>query len=195
MLQELHRIFLGDQSLGFMAEVLFRTCIIYFYTLALMRWIGGRSVAQLSIVEFLLVIAIGSAVGDSLFYPDVPLLPAMAAIFLVVVFNKLVDQLILRSDRLTRILEGAPQIVVTDGEMHDQKLKKQGISRSELFMKLRDKGVTDISDVRFAVLEPNGVLSVLTHTRKEQAAGLGLFHPPAIPHAELPEDVRKSLDL
>lgn len=183
MWQELHRIFMGDQDFGFAAEILLRTVIIYSYTLALMRWIGGRSVAQLSIVEFLLVIAIGSAVGDSLFYPDVPLLPAMAAILLVVVFNKLVDKAILTSDRLSRIFEGRPQIVVTDGRIDKEKLRKQGIGEAELYLKLRDKGVMDLAEVRFAVLEPNGVLSVLTASRADAGAS-GLYAPPAIPCEE-----------
>ena len=143
----------------------------------------GAALAGLRpIVEFLLVIAIGSAVGDSLFYPDVPLIPAMLAILLVVLFNKAVDQMILRSDRMTRVLEGEPQIVVTDGRLHYDRLRSQGISMSELFMKLRDKGVTDLSEVHLAVLEPNGMPSVLTHGRKDQAQALALFHPPAVSH-------------
>lgn len=186
MLAELHRIFMGDQELGFLLEILFRTGVIYFYTLTLMRWIGGRSVAQLSVVEFLLVIAIGSAVGDSLFYPDVPLIPAMLAILLVVLFNKAVDQAILKSERLSRFFEGRPQIVVTDGRIHEGILRGQGIGVSELYMKLRDKGVTDIREVRFAVLEANGLLSVLTHEHLDQAKGLGLFQAPAIADAPLP---------
>ncbi|MDP3264688.1 MAG: hypothetical protein U1E06_13565 [Tabrizicola sp.] len=51
-----------------------RTLIIYAYSLLLIRWIGGRGVAQMSVVEFLLVVALGSAVGDAMFYGDVPLL-------------------------------------------------------------------------------------------------------------------------
>lgn len=185
MWQELHRIFMGDQDIVFAAEILLRTVIIYSYTLALMRWIGGRSVAQLSIVEFLLVIAIGSAVGDSLFYPDVPLLPAMAAILLVVLFNKLVDKAILASDRLSRLFEGRPQIVVTDGRIDKAKLHRQGIGEAELYLKLRDKGVADLTEVRFAVLEPNGVLSVLTDD-KARAGASGLYAPPAVPREETP---------
>lgn len=177
--QELQRIFMGDQNLGFMVEILFRTVVIYSYTLALMRWIGGRSVAQLSIVEFLLVIAIGSAVGDSLFYPDVPLIPAMLAILLVVLFNKAVDKAILASDRLSRLFEGRPQIVVTDGRLDRARLRAEGIGEAELYLKLRDKGIVDLGEVRFAVLEPNGVLSVLTHDKADGRAGL--YAPPALP--------------
>ncbi|WP_323032601.1 DUF421 domain-containing protein [Paracoccus sp. (in: a-proteobacteria)] len=153
MLDELHRIFLGDQSFGFAWEIVFRTTIIYFYTLALMRWLGGRTVAQLSIVEFLLVIAIGSAVGDLLFYPDVPLLPAMFAIFLVAAFNKLLDEAILSSDMLSRLFEGRPRIVISDGRVHQDRLRQQGIGMSELYLKLREKGVTDLAEVKFAILE------------------------------------------
>ena len=54
-------MFLGDAPALFYAEILVRTVIIYGYTLLLIRWIGGRSVAQLSMVDTLLVIALGSA--------------------------------------------------------------------------------------------------------------------------------------
>ncbi|WP_323008315.1 DUF421 domain-containing protein [Paracoccus sp. (in: a-proteobacteria)] len=182
MLDELHRIFLGNQSFGFAWEIVFRTTIIYFYTLALMRWLGGRTVAQLSIVEFLLVIAIGSAVGDSLFYPDVPLLPAMFAIFLVAAFNKLLDEAILSSDMLSRLFEGRPRIVISNGRVHQDRLRQQGIGMSELYLKLREKGVTDLAEVKFAILESNGGLSVLTDNRADKA---GLYQPPALPQHEM----------
>ncbi|MDT1063964.1 DUF421 domain-containing protein [Paracoccus sp. CPCC 101403] len=184
MSQELQRIFMGEQDPLFLAEILFRTCIIYFYTLALMRWIGGRSIAQLSIVEFLLVIAIGSAVGDSLFYPDVPLIPAMLAILLVVLANKLVDLAIMQSSRLTRFFEGSPQVVVIEGRVDRHKIRSRGIGEHELYMKLRDKGVDDLSQVLLAVLETNGTVSVLVRSRSEVPA-TGLYQPPALPEAEL----------
>lgn len=182
MLDDLHRIFLGDQDLGFAWEVLLRTGIVYFYTLALMRWLGGRTVSQLSIVEFLLVIAIGSAVGDSLFYPDVPLLPAMFAIFVVAAINKLVDVAIRSSDLLSRLFEGRPRIIITDGRVHDRRLRQQGIGMSELFLKLREKGISDLSQVKFAIVEANGALSILRHDDKGRA---GLYAPPAIPRREM----------
>lgn len=186
MLDDLHRIFMGDQELAFLLEVLFRTAVIYFYTLALMRWIGGRSVAQLSIVEFLLVISIGSAVGDSLFYPDVPLLPAMAAIFLVVLCNKLLDEAILRSARMARLFAGCPKVVVLDGQVHRAQIRREGIGIEELYMKLREKGVTHLGDVRLAVLEANGTLSVL----HDRAGDAPLFRPPALPEAALDAALR-----
>ena len=99
---DLVRMFVGSEPALFYLEIVVRTVIVYSYTLLLLRWIGGRSVAQLSMVEFLLVIALGSAVGDALFYPEVPLLHAMAAISLVVLINKGLDIAIARWDRQRR---------------------------------------------------------------------------------------------
>lgn len=182
MLDEMHRILMGDQDATFALEILFRTTIVYFYTLMLMRWLGGRTVAQLSIVEFLLVIAIGSAVGDSLFYDDVPMLPAMFAILLVSVYNKLVDRAILASPWLSRIFEGRPRIVITDGRIHQDRLRRQGIGLDELYSKLRQGGIDDLAQVKFAILESDGRLSVL---RQDDRGAEGLYRPPAIPAGEM----------
>lgn len=69
-----HSMIIGDEPPTFLLEIIIRTVIIYAHTLALLRWLGSRAIGQLSTVEFLLVIALGSAVGDAMFYPDVPLL-------------------------------------------------------------------------------------------------------------------------
>lgn len=182
MLDEMQRILMGDQDLGFALEILFRTTIVYFYTLMLMRWLGGRTVAQLSIVEFLLVIAIGSAVGDSLFYDDVPMLPAMFAILLVSVYNKLVDKAILGSPWFARLFEGRPRIVISQGRIHAERLRRQGIGIDELYSKLRQGGVEDLAQVKFAILEPDGRLSIL---RQDDRGNQGLYQPPAIPAREM----------
>ncbi|MGR3552412.1 DUF421 domain-containing protein, partial [Paracoccus sp. (in: a-proteobacteria)] len=114
---DLQRMFLGEQPLLFYAEILVRTLIIYAYTLVMIRWIGGRGVAQLSMVEFVLVIALGSAVGDAMFYPDVPLLAAMLVITGVIGMNKVLDLLILRSDSAKHMIDGRAVALVHDGRL------------------------------------------------------------------------------
>jgi len=56
-------MFVGAEGAVFYAEILFRRGFVYLYTLVMLRWIGGRSVAQLSLIEFPPVIASGSAVA------------------------------------------------------------------------------------------------------------------------------------
>src|SRR5690606_5167295 len=105
----------GDDSSVIYLEIFVRTLIIYGYTLVLLRWLGGRAIGQLSTVEFLLVIALGSAVGDAMFYPEVPLLHAMAVVTLVVLANKGLDMAMARNRGIERAIDGVPKEAVREG--------------------------------------------------------------------------------
>lgn len=154
------RMLLGDAPSSFLLEILFRTVVIYAYTFGLIRWIGGRSISQLSMVEFLLVIALGSAVGDSLFYPDVPLLHAMLVITVIVLINKGLDFLILRSDRAQTAIDGKPNWIVQDGRLNTEQSSDRGMGKAEVLALLRLEGVRNLGEVENAFLEANGSLSV-----------------------------------
>jgi len=156
------RMLLGDAPSTFLWEILFRTVIIYVYTFSLIRWIGGRSISQLSLVEFLLVIALGSAVGDSLFYPDVPLLHAMLVIIVIVLINKGLDFLILRSDRAQTAIDGKPTWIVQNGRLNTEQSSDRGMGKAEVLALLRLKGVRNLGEVENAFLESNGDLSVFS---------------------------------
>ena len=156
---DLVRMFIGDQLFLFYCEIMVRTVIVYTYTFVMVRWIGGRSVAQLTTVEFLLVIALGSAVGDPMFYPEVPLLHALAAVTVIVLINKLLDVIALRSDYFEERLNGLPIILVSDGKLQLENMKTGNLGRSELFKLLRLEGFANLGKIRLAILEANGCLS------------------------------------
>ncbi|OCW59430.1 DUF421 domain-containing protein [Hoeflea olei] len=169
------RMLIGDPPPAFLWEILFRTVVIYVYTFGLIRWIGGRSISQLSMVEFLLVIALGSAVGDSLFYPDVPLLHAMLVITIVVLINKGLDYLILRSDRAQRTIDGMPTWIVRQGRLNPDQTSSRGMGKAEVLALLRLEGISNLGEVEHAFLEANGDLSVFR--AKQPLAGLPIVPP------------------
>lgn len=172
---DLQRMFLGDHPWLFYVEIVARTVIIYAYTLTLIRWIGGRSVAQLSMVDLLLVIALGSAVGDATFYPDVPLLQAMLVITVIVGLNKLIDTLIERYNVAKRIIDGRTLTIVQDGRILCDGLAHRDLSPLELKSLLRIQGVSNLGQIEHAFLEAGGGLSVF---RRETATpGLSIVPP------------------
>lgn len=172
---ELKRMFLGEQPLLFYAEIAVRTLIIYGYTLGMIRWIGGRSVTQLSMVDLLLVIALGSAVGDATFYPDVPILQAMLVITVIVCLNKMIDNLIERYDAVKRVIDGRTVAVVRDNRIDRQGLVLRDLSALELKSLLRLRGVSNLGQVEFAFHESGGGLSVFP--RKAPVPGLPILPP------------------
>lgn len=157
---DLKRMLIGDDPPLFLLEIAVRTIIIYAYTLLLLRWLGSRTVGQLSTVEFLLVIALGSAVGDAMFYPDVPLLHAMLVVTVVVAANKALDVLIATNKQAERLIDGEPSEVVRDGVLTPAFLKSKSVSRNELFQQLREDGIEHLGQVRRAYLEKDGRLTV-----------------------------------
>ena len=172
---ELGRILLGEAPPLYLLEVLVRTLIVYGYTLALLRWIGGRTVAQLSMVEFLLVIALGSAVGDSLFYPDVPLLPALLAITIVVIINKLIDLAILRWPVVKAAVDGTPRPAVERGRILMETLRRDMLGADEFLSKIRVEGVRNLGEIESAYVEPDGRVSVFR--LREPIPGLRIMPP------------------
>lgn len=176
---DLKRMLIGDEPPLFLLEILVRTLIIYAYTLLLLRWLGSRTVGQLSTVEFLLVIALGSAVGDAMFYPDVPLVQAMLVVTVVVGANKVLDLSIAKSGRAERLLDGKPREAVRDGVVAREFLDENWMSLYELFQELREEGIEQLGEVRRAYIEKDGRVTVFRQ-KGETPAGLALVPPSQI---------------
>lgn len=179
---DLTRMFIGAAPLMFYLEIVVRIFIVYIYTLLLLRWIGSRTIAQLSTVEFLLVIALGSAVGDAMFYPDVPLFHALLVITGVVLINKGVDILLYRSKTMKTAIDGNAVEVVRNGRIAAEGLADRNMSVSELHELLRLHGATNLGEIGLAYIEANGQMSVFT--LEEPRPGL-----PLIPARDMQNEV------
>lgn len=187
------RMLLGEESPLFLLEIAVRTTIIYGYTLLLLRWLGSRTVGQLSNVEFLLVIALGSAVGDAMFYPDVPLIHSMLVVTVVVGANKLLDVVIARSPPAERLLDGMPREAVRDGVVVRDFLDQASVSRHELFQELREKGIEQLGEVRRAYIEKDGKVTVFKYG-DDHGSGLPIVPPPQIEPPRLVSPREANLD-
>jgi hypothetical protein len=172
---DLARILIGEQPPLFFAEIAVRTVIVYTYTFALVRWLGGRSIAQLSVVEFLLVIALGSAVGDAMFYPDVPLLHALLVITVVILINKGIDMALARIPAADKYIDASPVEVMRNGALIEEGLATAGYGALEIFEQLRMQGIRNTGEVETAILESNGRLSVFR--LKKPLDGIALLPP------------------
>ena len=154
------RLLLHDFPPGFLGEVALRTSIIFLVVLVALKISGKRGVRQLSIFELVIILTLGSAAGDVSFYHDVPLLPVIVVILCVIVLYRLTTWLMERNHRLERLLEGEPLIIIRDGTFVSHVLERENISFDEFLMELRLRGVEHLGQVRLAILEVCGDLSV-----------------------------------
>jgi uncharacterized membrane protein YcaP (DUF421 family) len=107
--------FPGRLALDLPGEITFRTVILYIYTLGILRLIGQRGMERLSSFDFAIVIAMGSAVGDPMFYPEVPLLHGMVVVTTILAVERGLSWITKRSQRAERTLEGVTMRVVKEG--------------------------------------------------------------------------------
>jgi uncharacterized membrane protein YcaP (DUF421 family) len=178
---DLQRIFFGDLPPWFLLEVVFRTFIIYLYTLLLVRLLGKRGLGQLSPFDFVIVIALGSAVGDPMFYEDVPLVHTMAVITMVVLLQRGVGWLTERSERAQRFIDSEPRRLVRHGLVDTDNLREEQLEAEELFAALRIQGVRQLGEVELAYIEPSGTISVIRESRPQPGRPLVARSDPDYP--------------
>jgi uncharacterized membrane protein YcaP (DUF421 family) len=141
-------------------ETIFRSSVVYLAILAAMRVVGKRHVAQLSIVDFVLVLLVSNAVQNAMVGSDTSLVGGLVAAVTLLIINVLLTKLVTRSDRLGAFLEGEPTLLIRDGQILDNHLKREGIRRAELQAAIREHGFEDETHVKQAILEIDGSISV-----------------------------------
>ena len=166
------RIFVGDAPPLFLLEIVFRTMFMYVYTLLLVRVIGKRGLTQLSPFEYIVIIVLGSAAGDPAFYPDVPLTHAMVVMAVVVALQKTLALLTEKNRKLEVAIESEARCLVRDGKLDEAALAAEHLSDSEVYAALRAEGVEFLSEVRYALLEPSGRISVLRDSDKHDGMNI-----------------------
>lgn len=160
---DLHRMFLGDQSLLYLGEIVVRTCVMYLYALFVARFIGKRGMGQMTPLEYIIVIALGSATGDAMFYPEVPLLHGMLVLTVVAILQYAIERISRKNRNIAVVIESAPALLIKDGTLNETLLGKERMNEQEFLMHLRQHGVRYIEDVERAYLEPSGQLSVFRY--------------------------------
>ncbi len=169
---DFHRIFLGDAPLLFLLEIVFRTLIMYSYTVLLLRFLGKRGMGQLSMLELAIIISFGSAVGDPMVGADMPIIHGLVAITFIAIFQVVLERFINRNRKVEAVMEGSPNLVVSEGVIIWECMKRDNISKEDLFRALRGKDVQHLGEVHKAFFETSGTISVFFRSPKKVQPGL-----------------------
>lgn len=172
---EWKRVFLNDLPAAFLLEVLFRTAVMFIFLLTALKFTGKRGVKQLSIFETVLIIALGSAAGDPMFYEDVGILPALLVFVVVIALYRVVTWLTGKSRWFEMLIEGKTVTLIHEGRFSPEKFEKEPMAQDEFFSELRLRSVEHLGQVRHAFLEPSGDISVYFYEDQDVKPGLPLL--------------------
>ncbi len=172
-----------DHPFTFLLEVVLRTIIMFVIILVALRASGKRGIKQLSVFELVLIIGLGSAAGDPMFYEDVGILPAFVVFLVVISLYTFVTRLSDRFVKVEKVLEGEPLYVIRDGKLLPDAFRESGLSQDEFFAALRLSHVEHLGQVRTVLIETSGEFSILFYADDEVRHGLPIF----------PDDLKRKL--
>ena len=147
-----------------MVTVYLRTIFMYFFLIFALRVMGKRQVGELQVSELIVTFMLSELAVNPISNRDLPILYAVIPVLLLLSLEVIVSFLMLKSNRLKRILYGRPVVVIRYGRILYPALRKHRLEVDELLSELRQKGIARIEDVSYAILEENGKLSVFPRT-------------------------------
>lgn len=144
-----------------MMTVLIRTIILYFLIMAGLRLMGKRQIGQLEPAELVLTMMISDLATVPMQDIGIPLFSGVIPILTLLCISLLMSHLSLKSLAFRELVCGHPSILIRDGVVQQSAMEKNRFTMNELLEQLRIQGISKIQDVKYAVLENSGQLSVL----------------------------------
>ena len=153
-----------------MISSLFRTILLYALLILVIRALGKRQLGQMEASEFVVTMLVANLASLPMENPEMPLWGGALPILTVLGLELLLSLMSLRSIRLRRLLCGKPVILIDNGELLQDNLRRTRVTIDELTGMLRTKDVLDIRTVQYAILETNGNLSVFPYPKEKPAS-------------------------
>ncbi len=149
-------------------SIITRSLAIYFVVLLVMRIMGKREIGQLSTFDLVVALIIAELAAIPLSM-DIPFLRGILPIVVITFTEVLISYLCLKIDFLRDLIYGKPTVIIKNGKINDLAMKKSRYNIEDLLMQLREKNISNIADVEFAVLESSGDLTVIPKSQKRPA--------------------------
>ena len=147
-----------------------RTMILYTILIVVIRLMGKRQLGEMEPMEFVVTMLLANLAAVPMQETGIPLLSGLIPILVVLSMELLLSVLVYHSVGARRLLCGKPVILMENGRLLQENLKKTRITPDELTEFLRIEGVTDLASVKYAILETSGQVSVLPYAKFKPAS-------------------------
>lgn len=165
-------------------EIILRSVSVYLFMLAAIRLTGKKELSQLNTTDVVLVLLISNAVQNAMVGPDTSLIGGLIAAASLFALNYLLKRWLFRNSAVRALLNDKPEILIHNGKLDFKRLAALEITNDELKEAMREHGVEHFKDVKLAMLETDGNISIISGTetlkhtqfkRKHQHKSLGML--------------------
>jgi len=142
-------------------ELVLRSVLVYGFLLVLLRLTGKRQIGQLAPFDLVLLLVLSNAVQNSMNGGDNSLVGGLVSAATLVALNYGIGLATFKSKRLESLIEGRPLLIIHNGHVFEDVMRHAKLTHHELSAALRQSGCSCSEEVRTAVLENNGSISVV----------------------------------
>jgi uncharacterized membrane protein YcaP (DUF421 family) len=167
-------------------NIIFKTVLLYFFIVIVYRVMGKKEVGKLSIIDLIVSILIAELAAISIEQYDSSILISIIPITCLVLIEILFGYVGLKNSKIKKLIEGSPIVIIKDGKLNFEEMRKLRYSLDDLISQLREQGIKSIEEVNYAVLENNGKLSVFNQDTE--------YPLPIIMDGEIDKQVLKDLN-
>jgi len=165
-------LLMGQEEWPFILEIILRTFIMFLTIIIGLRILGKRGVKQLSVFELVVIIGLGSAAGDPMFYKEVGIISSIVVFAVIIFLYTVVTYLIAKNKKFEEMIEGKCICLIDGGEFAIENFKKENLGSDEFFAELRLRGVSHLGQVEKAIEESSGDISVFFYEDEKVKYGL-----------------------
>lgn len=169
----------NDISGDFMLISIIRTVILYIFILLALRIMGKRQLSEMQTSELVITLLISDIAVIPMQNTGQPLLSGIVPILILISLEILFSVIMLKSGNFRKIVCGSPEMVIKDGKILQDQMRRLRMTTEDLCVQLRQQGIFSLEDVQYCIVETNGDVSVLEKPDKRtpSAEDLGIKIP------------------
>ncbi len=169
-----------------MAITAIRTAIIYLFLIAALRVTGKRQLGELQPIELVVTLLISDLAAVPMQESGAPLLSGLIPIAVLVALELILSALMVKSNGLSRLISGNPVVIIKDGKLSQKALRQLRLTVEDLLETLRQQDVFDLQEIRYAIAETNGSISLFKYADCQNATVRDLKKMPSNSGAAVP---------
>ncbi|XMB87246.1 DUF421 domain-containing protein [Mycoplasmatota bacterium WC44] len=148
-------------------DTIYRAIFFYFLIMVIIRVLGKREVGELSIADLIVLLIIADIAVVSIENTKVPMYIYISAILTISIVQKIISFLSLKFNFVRFLVDGKPSMIMVNGKLNINEMKKQKYTVDDLISQTRDKDIASLHDISYAILETSGDLSVFKKGTKK----------------------------
>ncbi len=146
---------------SFLGDLTLELILGFFALLLITKVLGKTQISQITPFDFISSLVLGELLGNAIYDKDINLFTILYTVFLWTFLIYMIERITQKYRKSRGFFEGTPSVLIKDGQIDFKELKREKLDINELMSLLRGRDVFSVREIEYAILEPNGSLSIL----------------------------------